>query len=245
MKRAIRSVPFIVSAMLLMAACQTPGPVADVPEEAAARPDFPRAQYEDMETEDGRVFWVDNKASEIRFYMWRGGPMANKGHNHVMRVADMEGAVFLPEDMLDDEARIDIVFPVAGIEVDPMALREAVGGAFASTGMTPEAARKTREHMLDESIMNADRFPKIGLSAQKVHGELPKLVIDMALTIHGIQRRRLIPATVRVGGETLTATGAFAIRQTDFGIKPSSAMGGALYVQDPIMIEFEFVGRSR
>lgn len=245
MMRAIRFMPFIASAVLLMAACQTPGPVADVPDEGVARPGFPRAQYNDLASGEGRVFWVDNEASEIRFYLWRGGPMASKGHNHVMRVANMEGAVFLPEEMLGDEARIDIVFPVAGIEVDPMPLREAVGGAFASTGLTPEGAEKTREHMLDESIMNADRFPKIGLSAGKVHGELPKLVVDMALTIHGVQRRQLIPATVRVEGGTLTATGAFAIRQTDYGITPSSAMGGALYAQDPIMIEFELVGRSR
>ncbi len=230
---------------LLLAACQTLGPVAEIPDTGPATAEFPSGLYEKLSSEKGRVFRVDNTASEILLFMWRGGPMANKGHNHVMRVTNMEGAVFLPADMLSGEPRIDIVFPVADIDVDPLALRKEVGGAFADTGMTEEDARKTREHMLAEDIMDARRFPKIGLSAKKVYGELPKLAVDMVLTLHGIERRRLIPATVRVEGDTLTATGAFVIRQTRFGITPSSAMGGALYVQDPIMIEFKFAARAQ
>jgi hypothetical protein len=108
----------------------------------------------------------------------------------------------------------------------PCRFWKEVGGAFAGTGMTEEGTRKTREHMLAEKIKNAQRFPNIGLSAQNVYGELPKLGLDMALTLHGIQRRQLIPTTVRVEGGALTATGSFVIRQTDYGITPSSAMGG-------------------
>jgi hypothetical protein len=245
MNRKTTLMAVILFSSLLLAACQTTGPVADVPEEGAARASFPESLYDNLASEDGTVFRVDNEASEVLFFMWRGGPMAHKGHNHVMRATDMTGAVFLPEDMLSGEPRIDIVFPVKEIDVDPLPLREKIGGAFASTGITEEGARKTREHMLAESSMHAERFPTIGLSAKKVHGEPPKLAIDMAMTIHGIQRRQLIPATVRVDGDTLTATGSFAIRQTRFGIEPSSAMGGALYVQDPIMIEFKVVARAR
>ena len=245
MNRKTTLMAVILFSSLLLAACQTTGPVADVPEEGAAQASFPESLYDNLASEDGTVFRVDNDASEVLFFMWRSGPMAHKGHNHVMRVTDMTGAVFLPEDMLSGEPRIDIVFPVKGIDVDPMALRKEIGGAFASTGMTEKGAQKTREHMLAESSMHAERFPTIGLSAKKVHGEPPKLAIDMALTIHGIERRQLIPATVRVDGDTLTASGSFAIRQTRFGIEPSSAMGGALYVQDPIMIEFKIVARSR
>ncbi|MCF8049594.1 MAG: hypothetical protein K9L59_00040 [Desulfobacterales bacterium] len=38
---------------------------------------------------------------------------------------------------------------------------------------------------------------------------------------------------------SLSARRSFVIRQSDFGIEPFSALGGSLYVQDPIMIEFE------
>jgi hypothetical protein len=52
-------------------------------------------------------------------------------------------------------------------------------------------------------------------------------------------------ATVSLDRNRLSARGALSIRQTDFGIKPFSAMGGALYVLDPIMIEFELSARTR
>ncbi len=232
--------------LLFAVGCQTPGgPVAEVPEKGPVEAVFPAAEYRNLSADEGRVFRVDNAASQVRVFMWRGGPMAAKGHNHVLVVRSMEGAVFIPDDMVSGGTRVDIVFPVAEIAVDPLDLRKQIGGAFTGTGMTEEGARKTRRNMLGEKALDAERFPRIGLSAETVHGELPKLVLDTAITIHGIRRHHLIPATVRVDGETLTAEGAFAIRQTWFGIEPFSAMGGALYVQDPIMVEFEIVARTR
>jgi len=237
--------PLLLVSLLWLTGCQTPaGPVAETPEKGAATAEFNPRMYEDFSGKAGKVFRVDSDASTVHIFLWRGGPMAAKGHNHVLAVKQMRGAVYLPEDMLSNEARFDIVFPVQEIAVDPLPLREQIGGAFTGTGMTEKGARGTRQNMLGEKALNADRFPRIGLSSNQFYGEPPKLVLDTAVTIHGIQRRRLVPITLNVEEDRLTARGAFAVRQTDFGIEPFSAMAGALYLLDPLMVEFEIVART-
>lgn len=221
------------------------GPVAEPPESGAAAVDFDPGTYEALSGEAGTVFWIDDDASRVRIFLWRGGPLAKKGHNHVLEAKNLEGAAFLPEDMLSGTARFDIVFPVRDIAVDPLPLRAEIGGAFAGTGMTEDGAKGTRSHMLGEKALNADRFPKIGLRSTRFYGEPPKLVLETEIVLHGIRRRRRIPATLRVESNRLRATGAFAIAQTEFGMTPFSAMGGALRLLDPILVEFEIVARSR
>ena len=241
----IKVFSILLSILPGLAACRTHvGPVAEIPEKGPVAVIFDAKKYEDLSDKAGRVFWVDSESSTVHIFLWRGGPMASKGHNHVLAVRNMSGAVYLPEDLLSDEARFDIVFPVKEIAVDPLPLREEIGGAFTGTGMTEKGARDTRKNMLGEKALDADRFPLIGISSDKFYGEPPKLVIDTAVTLHGIQRRRLIPITFRVEKGRLTARGAFAIRQTDFGIEPFSAMGGALYLLDPLMVEFEIIAMT-
>lgn len=227
--------------------CWSPGDgsVADMSESGAAQPTFPSSFYATISEEEGRVFQVDGEASKARLFLWRGGPLAGKGHNHVMRVKKMEGAFFLPKNMLEEEARLDIVFQAKDIEVDPMTLREEIGGAFVGTGMTPEGAQGTRQNMLGEKVLNAERFPAIGFRTKRVIGELPKMVLDTVIILHGTERQTFIPVTAQVQEDRLTVEGAFVIEQTNFGIEPFSALGGALYIRDPIMIEFDLAFRAR
>jgi len=217
---------------------------ATAPEEDVPAAEFNASRYERIPDEKGRVFWVDSEASRVRFYLWRGGPLAAKGHNHVMVVKNMDGAVFVPSNMLEDKMHFDVVFPVEQIEVDPPALRQELGGAFA-TDISPKGVQGTRDHMLGDKVLEARRFPRIGLSSNKVYGEVPKLAVDTVITLHGVRRHQMVPVTMTVLGDRLRAEGAFAIEQTDYGIKPFSAMGGALYILDPIMIEFSLEARIR
>ncbi len=240
----VKRIVLIVAAVVGVLGCRGPGQVVPEPKQEAVVAAFEAAAYERIPQEAGRVFWVDNDDSTVRFYLWRGGPLAAKGHNHVMLVKNIDGAVFLPADLLKDRMRFDLVFPADDIEVDPPWLREALGGAFA-TEISPEGMEGTRDHMLGENVLDAQRFPAVGLSGDKIYGEPPKLVLDTVVTLHGLRRHRLVPATVIVEGDRLSVRGSFAIEQTDFGIEPFSTMGGALYVQDPIMIEFEIGARTR
>ena len=230
--------------LLAISSCLWPaGKVTSKSVQSSVVTQFNPQAYEDIPPGEGRVFWIDGQASEVHVFVWRGGPLAGEGHNHVMRVAKMDGAAFLPNDMLKHQLRFDIVFPVSGIEVDPPELRHELGGAFDS-GITSEGARGTREHMLGTGVLDAQHFPTIGLSVTQAYGEPPKMALDIQISLHGLQRHRMVPVTISRDDGEIRVSGSFVIEQSDFGIKPFSALEGALYIQDPIMIQFNVVGRS-
>jgi len=57
-----------------------------------------------------------------------------------------------------------------------------------------------------------------------------------------VTRSITVPVAARLEGQTLIATGSFALKQTDYGIKPIS-VGGVVSVKDALNISFEIVGR--
>ena len=62
------------------------------------------------------------------------------------------------------------------------------------------------------------------------------------MTLHGQQRELLVPLTVEGLPDQLVVTGAFSVRQTDFGAKPYSVLGGLMTVEDEVVIEFRLTG---
>jgi polyisoprenoid-binding protein YceI len=62
------------------------------------------------------------------------------------------------------------------------------------------------------------------------------------LTIRGVARAISVPVSVRIEGNTVTATGRFPVRQTEYGLKPVS-VGGVVSVKDTVNISFTIVGR--
>jgi len=62
------------------------------------------------------------------------------------------------------------------------------------------------------------------------------------LTLRNVTRSIAVPVTVRMEGNTLTATGRFPVKQTDYGIKPVS-VAGLVSVKDTLNVSFTIVGR--
>jgi polyisoprenoid-binding protein YceI len=62
------------------------------------------------------------------------------------------------------------------------------------------------------------------------------------LTLRDVTRSITVPVAARLEGQTLIASGRFALKQTDYGIKPVS-VGGVVSVKDTVNISFDIVGR--
>jgi polyisoprenoid-binding protein YceI len=62
------------------------------------------------------------------------------------------------------------------------------------------------------------------------------------LTLHNVTRSITVPVAARIEGQSLIATGRFALKQTDYGIEPVS-VGGVVSVKDTVNISFTIVGR--
>jgi len=53
-----------------------------------------------------------------------------------------------------------------------------------------------------------------------------------------------VPVHYEQHGDTIIASGELALRQSELGITPYSAMLGALQVQDEMRVQFRLVGRA-
>ena len=240
MNLQIRAV-LAVAAILTLVSCATAEQQSGAGESAAAAP--APADYAALAAASGgRVYAIDPAASRIRIYAFRGGRAAFAGHNHVLTADHFTGMAYVPGKGTA-QARFDLQFPLDRLVVDPPALRREAGAAF-STPLDSDAVKGTRDHMLGPRNLDAAHFPVVLIDSVGVVGELPHVVATVAVTLHGQTRRLLIPLDVAADGERLQASGAFALRQTDFGATPYSVMGGLLSVQDEVSIEFSLVGTA-
>jgi hypothetical protein len=88
----------------------------------------------------GKVYRVDEGQSELRVLVYRAGPLARFGHNHVVVNRALGGAVNLG----DGAAEFRLNVPVAGFVVDDAQARREEGADFvaevpdeAKSGTTP------------------------------------------------------------------------------------------------------------
>ena len=163
------------------------------------------------------------------------------GHNHVLSTRNFTGFVFLPSKG-SSNARFDLSFRLDQLEIDNGDDRSTLGEAFEAS-LTPDAIKRTRDHMLGEDNLQASEFPFVRIHSLHVAGEIPKLAVEILIELHGQQKNLLIPLIVDIKPDQILAKGSFVLRQSDFGIKPYSVLSGFLAVQNEVVIEFSLVGK--
>jgi polyisoprenoid-binding protein YceI len=249
MPRTPRALLGLAAAALLLAAasCATDGP-APTSTAAASAPSAPATAEPPLETtyaalarDGGRLFTLDPSASAVRIYVFRDGRAARLGHNHVLSAPKFQGYAYVPEAGAA-QGRFDLSFRLDELEIDVPANRAGLGPAFASV-LTADAIAGTREHMLGESNLQADRFPVVRIRSLRIAGESPRYAAQVAMDMHGRTREMLVPLKVEGLPDRLTVSGSFVVRQTDFGVAPYSVAGGLLAVKDEVVVDFTLVGR--
>lgn len=218
------------SLALLLASCRTAPPAAP-PGVPAPVPVAPVAS--------SVLYTLDAEASRVLVLVYREGPMAALGHNHVMNLRELTGTV----QAFDDAARsrFELSFPVAAISVDEPGLRAAAGADFASK--VSDAARTgTRNNMLGERLLQAAGFARITLQSEKiVESGAGSLLATTRINVRGQDCRVDIPLQLRRTDDELVASGEFKLQQSTLGLTPFSVMMGALRVQDEMMVQFRLV----
>jgi polyisoprenoid-binding protein YceI len=70
------------------------------------------------------------------------------------------------------------------------------------------------------------------------------LTLRGELTLHGVTKVFTVPVRLEAHGDTLSATGKMVVKQTDFGIEPTSAAGGLVRVEDEVVLTFRIGARA-
>lgn len=184
---------------------------------------------------------VDPAASTLHILVYRGGPMARLGHNHVVSSRNLQGRVW--QGAVLEDSGFDITVPVNDLVVDDNAARAAEGADF-PLNISEDAKQGTKANMLRDTLLDGARYPEIRITSVRVQGDAKAPVVTAALRIKDQTRQVSVPVTLQTIGQGLQVTGSFAIRQSDFGMTPLSIAMGALLVVDTVHIKFVLVANS-
>jgi hypothetical protein len=225
-----------VSALLWgLAACQTSPPAPQSAPSASA------VAEQTTVPAGARIYEVLPEQSLLQILVYRGGPMARLGHNHVIASHQMKGAVYVTDDVL--QTRFDISFPVNELTVDEPGQRERAGADF-PPGVPQSARDGTRINMLSEALLDGATFPDIRLRATDVVASGDGFDLTVEITIKDQVRSVRVPAMVKRSDGALTATGEFSLKQSELGFKPFSVAMGTLVVVDEMRVRFELVAAA-
>jgi polyisoprenoid-binding protein YceI len=217
--------------ILGVAACVSPRPRPAAPQ----LPQQPSAIPQSLPAPG--AYPIDTSDSELRVLVYRAGPLANLGHNHVMVNRNVTGLVQVGTQLSNSSFSLKV--PVDDFVVDESQARREEGGDF--PGEIPEDARSgTRRNMLSSALLNAAEFQVITVTCTAIDDTAGALTAYITVSVAGQDAKVTAPFALEGDARHLTATGSIELRQTAIGLKPYSLMKGALQVQDAVLLKFRF-----
>jgi len=118
----------------------------------------------------------------------------------------------------------------ASLKIDARSIEivEAIGGKSMS-----DKDRKDIGKNIDDKVLQTGKYPELTFESTSVSGSEPNFNVAGNMTITGTTR----PVNVALSVNGTDVTGKCTISQKDFGIKPFSAMLGAIKLRDDIDFE--------
>jgi polyisoprenoid-binding protein YceI len=159
-----------------------------------------------------------------------GGLLSAFGHDHRLMVRRLSGSVVA--DLGD--------LPHSSVTLNVEA------GSLAVVDDESQKDRDAIEKEMNDSVLQVARFPGIVFQSQVIEArsssaDVFEIQIEGDLTLHGVTRRIRVPAHLEAHGESLRATGKVRLKQTDYRIAVTSAVGGTVKVADEVELIFDVV----
>jgi len=181
---------------------------------------------------------VDPQASEIRLLVYRDGPLARFGHNHVV-VGRVHGEIRAGDAAAASGFRLEIPVDPSRWIRPQRAPRKATN---CGTGLGARAPRHSREHARKD-VLDAEKHPLIRVESIALVGPQWGPTVTARVTLRGVTRDlRFAAAVLRQDGMLVVIAG-FRINQSEFGIEPFTALNGGLRVRDALDIRVRLVAR--
>ena len=187
------------------------------------------------------LYRIAPERSKLHVLVYRGGTLANLGHNHVVSCATLSGYVWLHESPA--KSGFTVQLPVNELLVDTPESRAEEGADFAAA-VSDSARAGTKRNMLKPEQLDGLNYPSIRLRSLRIRGSRTQPQVHVQITIRDQAREFDVPVKLSVIDKALTAAGEFSVNQTDFGIQPYSVAMGAIQVVDRLTIKFSLVATA-
>jgi len=177
---------------------------------------------------------ADTQKSTFAVQVFATGLLSAFGHNPNIVIKDFSGDVeFSPGEPLEN-ARLSV-----SIRADSLECIDDI----------PEKDRQDIHRRMYDEVLETDRFPEIVYECSRVtgsgNGDRYWVALNGELTLHGVTRSLPVSARVVISGDSLRASGEFAVRQSDYEISLVSAAAGTIRVKDELKCKFDIVARKQ
>jgi polyisoprenoid-binding protein YceI len=165
---------------------------------------------------------IEPENGTLTVKVYKEGMAAKMGHDLTFEASDWSGKITVDT---DDPSASSVQ-----VTIDPSSLEivNAEGGAKPLSDKDRADIAKN----ITKTLGNSD----ISFESTEVSGTAPRISLKGNLTISGTARPVTLDLTV---GDDGHAAGRTTIVQSQYGIKPYSAMMGALKVKDSVDVEFD------
>jgi polyisoprenoid-binding protein YceI len=101
--------------------------------------------------------------------------------------------------------------------------------------------------MLSAALLNAAKYPGITLRSaglrSSADGRAGDVVAQVLVHLDGRTHSVAVPMRYQIDADQVVASGEFPLKQTDLGLTPFNAVGGALRVRDGMTVRLRLVAR--
>lgn len=177
------------------------------------------------------TFKIDASKSQFMVYADRAGVFYFKGHSHRIAVRDFGGNASLSLDSIQP-ASLELTIRASSVEETSDVFTAKQKGII--------------NKELNDIVLETAKYPTISFKSSKVTGKIRNGVIEVQIggdiTLHGVTRHIVIPATVTVDGDTLRAKGEFKLDRKKFGVNATKAFHGTVRIRHTLRFTFDIVG---
>jgi polyisoprenoid-binding protein YceI len=188
-----------------------------------------------LPSEEAAVRYViDAKLSTFVVRAFSSGILGAFGHDPTIGITEFEGEVQFSADAFD-QAYLRIAVASSSLWV--------VDDDISDTD------RQEIQRRMQNDVLEVERYPEIVYECSRVSlngGGSGRywVALNGELNLHGVSRNHLVSARLAVNGQSMRASGEFALQQRDYGIRPPSIAGGAVSIKDQLKFSFDVVARK-
>ncbi len=178
---------------------------------------------------DASRYQLDSAGSELTVHVFKSGLFSGFLHDHL----------FVPQ-----QWSCTVEFDAAHLE----AFRAQLSVATASLRdnqpkLSAEDRAKVESQVASPEVLDATRFPEIRFTADRLVASADKSeefqgTVFGKLSLHGVTRPLEFPVRIWRRGDARVVLGKVSFNQSDFGIAPLRKAGGAIAVEDRVLVDF-------
>lgn len=185
---------------------------------------------------------VDQDSSLVQIRVYKEGRLSVFGDNHIISTSDLSGDLKLDRQSIE-QSKISIEIPTRSLVVNDPRLRAAAEPEFNSR-VSAFNQRITRKSMLGSRVLDAEKYPKIAITVEKIPQNLDGIG-ELEVELRGTKQKEQARMAVNLTGNRFTATGRVLLSQKRYGIRPFSILFGGIRVRNVLRLDFEITANCQ